>query len=89
MTGKTFSLKMWAKYFKTNLRQIGYFENVMNGNFNLDSNPIILDNQDINNDFISSPKVRNGYFIELDIMKYNLLEKIYHQNLSDFHIGFN
>ena len=65
-----------------------YFRNVMNGNFNLDSNPIILDNQDINNDFISSPKVRNGYFIELDIMKYNLLEKIYHQNLSDFHIGF-
>ena len=66
----------------------GYFENVMNGNFNLDSNPIILDNQDINNDFISSPESRNGYFIELDIMKYNLLEKIYHQNLSDFHIGF-
>ena len=66
----------------------GYFENVMNGNFNLDSNPIILDNQDINNDFISSSEFRNGYFIELDIMKYNLLEKIYHQNLSDFHIGF-
>ena len=66
----------------------GYFKNVMNGNFNLDSNPIILDNQDINNDFISSSEFRTGYFIELDIMKYNLLEKIYHQNLSDFHIGF-
>ena len=66
----------------------GYFENVMNGNFNLDSNPIILDNQDINNDFIASSEFRTGYFIELDIMKYNLLEKIYHQNLSDFHIGF-
>ena len=63
----------------------GYFKNIMNGN--LDSNPIILDNQDIDNNFISSSQSRIGYFIELDVMKYNLLEKIYHQNLSDFHIG--
>ena len=64
-----------------------YFRNALTGDFSLDSNPIILDNQDINNDFISSSQSRMGYFIELDIMKYNLLEKFYHQNLTDFHIA--
>ena len=64
-----------------------YFGNVLSADFSLNSNPIILDNQDINNDFISSSQSRIGYFIELDIMKYNLLEKFYHQNLADFHIG--
>ena len=65
----------------------GYFKNALSGDFNLDTNPIILDNQDIGNNFILSSQSRIGYFIELDIMKYNLLERIYHQNLSDFHIG--
>ena len=65
----------------------GYFSNIIKGDFSLDSNPIILDNQDINNDFLSSSSERNGFFIELDIFKYNLLEKFYHQNLSDIHIG--
>ena len=65
----------------------GYFNNIIKGSFDLDSNPIILDNQDINDSFISSIDSRLGYFIELDIMKYNLLEKFYHQNLIDFHIG--
>ena len=64
-----------------------YFQNAIKGNFSLDSNPIILDNQDINNSFIYSINSRNGFFIELDVMKYNLLEKFYHQNLIDFHIG--
>ena len=65
----------------------GYVNNVIKGSFDLDSNPIILDNQDVNNSFISSIDSRLGYFIELDIMKYNFLEKFYHQNLIDFHIG--
>ena len=65
----------------------GYFNNVIKGDFSLDSNPIILDNEDIGNDFISSIQSRNGFFIELDIMKYNLLERLYHQNLADIHIG--
>ena len=64
-----------------------YFNNFFSGNLDLQSNPIILDNQDINNDFISSIDQRTGYFIEVDIMKYNLLEKLYHQNLIDIHIG--
>ena len=64
-----------------------YIKNAITGNFDLDSNPIILDNQDINNLFISSIDSRTGYFIEVDIMKYNFLEKLYHQNLIDFHIG--
>ncbi len=65
----------------------GYFNNIIKGSFDLDTNPIILDNQDINDSFISSIDSRLGYFIELDIMKYNLLERFYHQNLIDFHIG--
>ncbi len=64
-----------------------YFQNAIQGSFDLDSNPIILDNQDINNSFVSSIDSRTGYFIEVDIMKYNFLEKLYHQNLIDFHIG--
>jgi len=64
-----------------------YFQNAIKGNFDLNSNPIILDNQDINDSFIASIDSRTGYFIEVDIMKYNLLEKFYHQNLIDFHIG--
>ena len=64
-----------------------YFSNIFSGNFDLQSNPLLLDNQDINNDFISSVNERAGYFIEVDIMKYNLLEKLYHQNLIDFQIG--
>jgi len=65
-----------------------YFENAIKGDFNLNSNPIILDEQDINNSFIASIDSRTGYFIEVDIMKYNLLEKFYHQNFIDSHIGF-
>ncbi|MDC0145445.1 hypothetical protein OAI93_02480 [bacterium] len=65
----------------------GYFNQAIQGNYDLNSNPILLDNQDINNDFISSPSSRNGLFIELDIMKYNLLERFFHQNLIDCHIG--
>ena len=65
----------------------GYFENAIKGDFSLSSNPILLDNQDINNDFISSSSLRNGFFMELDIMKYNLLDRFYNQNLIDFHIG--
>jgi tetratricopeptide (TPR) repeat protein len=64
-----------------------YFKNAIKGNFDLNSNPIKLDNQDINNSFISSSDLRTGFFIEVDIMKYNILEKLYHQNLIDFHIG--
>ena len=64
-----------------------YMSDVFSGNLSLGSNPIILDNKDINNNFISSINDRTGYFIEVDIMKYNLLEKLYHQNLIDFHIG--
>ena len=64
-----------------------YFKNAIKGNFDLDSNPIILDNKDIDNLFISSINSRTGFFIELDIMKYNLLERLYHQNLIDLHIG--
>ncbi len=64
-----------------------YIQSAITGNFDLESNPIILDNQDINNLFISSINSRTGYFIEVDIMKYNFLEKFYHQNLIDFHIG--
>ena len=52
----------------------GYYNQVMQGRFDLDSNPILLDNEDINNNFISSASSRNGVLIELDIMKYNLLE---------------
>ena len=65
----------------------GYFENAIKGDFSLSSNPILLDNQDINNDFISPSSLRNGFFMELDIMKYNLLDRFYNQNLIDFHIG--
>ena len=65
----------------------GYFKAVLNGNYDLVSNPIILDNEDINNNFVYSSSSRNAVFIELDIMKYNLLEKFFHQNLIDFHIG--
>ena len=65
----------------------GYFANVLKGNFELVDNPVLLDNQDINNNFISSVSSRNGFFIELDIFKYNFLEKFFHQNLYDFHIG--
>ena len=65
----------------------GYFNQLVRGNFNFTSNPIILDNQDINDDFIVSASSRNGLFIELDILKYNLLENFLHQNLIDFHIG--
>ena len=64
-----------------------YFSEALKGNFNLVSNPIILDNQDIDNLFISSIDSRTGFFIEVDIMKYNLLEKLYHQNLIDLHLG--
>ena len=53
-----------------------YFSNIFSGNFDLQSNPLLLDNQDINNDFISSVNERTGYFIEVDIMKYNLLENL-------------
>ena len=65
----------------------GYFKEAITGNYSLDSSPIILDNQDINDNFISSTSSRNGLFIELDIMKYNLLERFFHQNLIDCHIG--
>ena len=65
----------------------GYFKAALNGNYDLVSNPIILDNEDINDNFLSSSSYRNAVFIELDIMKYNLLEKLFHQNLFDFHIG--
>ena len=65
----------------------GYFNQVIKGSYDLNSNPILLDNKDINNDFISSPSSRNGLFIELDIMKYNLLERFFDQNLIDSHIG--
>ena len=65
----------------------GYFENAIKGDFSLSSNPILLDNQEINNSFILSNNVRNGFFIELDIMKYNLLDRFYNQNLMDIHIG--
>ena len=44
----------------------GYFNNIIKGSFDLDANPIILDNQDINDSFISSIDSRLGYFIELD-----------------------
>ena len=64
-----------------------YFSNIFKGNFDLVTNPIILDNKDINDNFISTKDNRNGYFIEVDIMKYNFLERLYHQNLIDFHIG--
>ena len=64
-----------------------YMSDVFSGDLSLGSNPIILDNKDIDNNFISSINDRTGYFIEVDIMKYNLLEKLYHQNLIDFHIG--
>ena len=40
----------------------GYFNQVLSGNFNLSSNPIILDNQDINNSFLESNQFRNGFF---------------------------
>ena len=76
--------------FKMGLFSYGgpnYIQSAITGNFDLDSNPIILDNQDINNLFISSIDSRTGYFIEVDILKYNFLEKLYHQNLIDFHIG--
>ena len=65
-----------------------YLNNILSGNFDLKSNPIILDNQDINNSFISSVNDRIGYFLEVDIMKYNYLEQLYHQNLIDLQIGF-
>ena len=65
----------------------GYFKEAITGNYSLDSSPIILDNQDINDNFISSTSSRNGLFIELDIMKYNLLDRFFHQNLIDCHIG--
>ncbi len=65
----------------------GYFKEAISGNYSLDTSPIILDNQDINDDFIASTSSRNGLFIELDIMKYNLLERFFHQNLIDCHIG--
>ena len=65
----------------------GYFKEAIRGNYNLNSSPIILDNQDINDNFIASPSSRNALFIELDIMKYNLLERLFHQNLIDCHIG--
>tara|TARA_B100000674_G_scaffold264265_1_gene218163 strand:- start:2112 stop:3875 length:1764 start_codon:yes stop_codon:yes gene_type:complete len=64
-----------------------YFSNIFSGKFDLKANPIILDNQDINDSFISSANDRTGYFFEIDIMKYNFLEKLYHQNFIDFHIG--
>jgi len=65
----------------------GYFNQALKGDFTLDSNPILLDNQEINNNFIASTSSRNILFIELDIMKYNFLENFFHQNLIDFHIG--
>ena len=65
----------------------GYFQEVINGNYSLVENPIILDNQDINNEFIYSISSRNGLFIELDIMKYNFLENLIDQNLIDWSIG--
>jgi len=65
----------------------GYFENVIKGDFSLSSNPILLDNQEIDNSFVLPSSVRNGFFMELDIMKYNLLDKFYNQNLIDIHIG--
>ena len=65
----------------------GYFKHALQGNYNLSSNPIILDNQDIDNNFIASPSYRNALFIELDLIKYNLLETFFHQNLIDLHIG--
>ena len=64
-----------------------YFSEALKGNFDLNSSPIILDNQDIDNLFISNIDSRTGFFIEVDIMKYNLLEKLYHQNLIDLHLG--
>ena len=65
----------------------GYYNQVMRGSFDLDLNPFFLDNEDINNNYINSPSSRNGVLIELDVMKYNLLETFLHQNLIDFHIG--
>ena len=64
-----------------------YFNNFMKGIPGPGSNPIILDNQDVNNDFILSNSERSIFFIELDILKYNFFERIYHQNIIDIHIG--
>ena len=64
-----------------------YFNNFMKGIPGPGSNPIILDNQDVNNDFILSSSERSIFFIELDILKYNFFERIYHQNIIDIHMG--
>ena len=64
-----------------------YFKNLVKGISNPGSNPVILDNQDVNNDFILSSSERSIFFIELDILKYNFFERIYHQNIIDIHMG--
>ena len=41
-----------------------YFKNLVKGISNPESNPVILDNQDVNNDFILSSSERSIFFIE-------------------------
>ena len=65
----------------------GYIKSFLSGNQNIENNPIIMDNLDINDQFILESSNRNMFFLELDILKYNFAERIYHQNLLDFHLG--
>ena len=56
-------------------------------NYNLSSDFAILDSTETSFDVMTSDKNRQLFFIEIDLLKINLLNYIYYQNYLDFQIG--